>query len=308
MRKVRRAAAIYFMLQGIAVALWWLLLFSIPSSRKYFVLESNSETSLMAFWLADLVFLAAGSMAASWFVLRDSKYAPAALWLVAGAVSYAALYCLAFAYVTDTGWLGVILMLPAMIWSGVFAVTLSPTVELMFRQAAVSSTGWILAKTYAQIIVAWSIILIIFPYLITIVEDKLSIPRFHFQFQEPLALILFVSISILGVASAHTMARIGQGTPLPLDSSNKLVVRGTYSYVRNPMAISGIGQGLMVALWFGSPLVALYALMGSLIWQVVFRPIEEDDLVEKFGADYEDYRKEVRCWIPNIRSYAGRSG
>jgi protein-S-isoprenylcysteine O-methyltransferase Ste14 len=303
MRKVRHAATIYFILQGLAVALWWLLLFTTPASRKCFLLENNSETSLMAFWLADLVFLAAGSIVAGWLVFRESKFAPAALWLVAGAMSYAALYCLAFAYVTDTGWFGVLLMLPAMIWSGVFAVTLSPTVELMFRQAAVSSTGWILAKTYAQIIVAWSIILVIFPYLITIIEDKLSIPRFHFQFQEPLAAILFVSISFLGIASAHTMARIGQGTPLPLDSSNKLVVRGTYSYVRNPMAISGIGQGLMVAIWFGSPLVALYALMGSLIWQVVFRPIEEDDLAEKFGDDYEEYRDHVRCWIPNPKPY-----
>jgi protein-S-isoprenylcysteine O-methyltransferase Ste14 len=308
MIKVKRAAAIYFILQGLAVALWWLLLFTTPASRKYFILENNSETSLMAFWLPDLMFLAGGSLVAGWLVFRDNKHAPVALWLVAGAMSYAALYCLAFAYITDTGWLGVILMLPAMIWSGVFATTLSSVQELMFRQAKVSSTGWILVKTYAQIIVAWSIILIIFPYLITIIEDKLSIPRFRFQFQEPLAAILFASISFLGVASAHTMARIGQGTPLPLDSSNKLVVRGTYSYVRNPMAISGIGQGLMVALWFGSPLVALYALMGSLIWQIVFRPIEEDDLVEKFGADYEDYRKHVRCWIPSIRSYRAGEG
>lgn len=303
MKKVKRSGAIYFAVQGLGVAVWWLLLFSTPSSRKYFLLESGSEVSLMAFWLADLAFLSAGSLAVSWLIYRDSKYAPAALWLVAGAVSYAALYCLAFTYVTDTGWLGVLLMLPAMIWSGVFAVTLTPVGELMFRQAAVSSTRWILAKTYAQIVVAWSIILIIFPYLITIVEDKLSVTRLVFPYQKPLALSLFVVISLLGVASAHTMARIGEGTPLPVDSSNKLVVRGTYAYVRNPMAISGIGQGLMVALWFGSPLVALYALMGSLIWQLVFRPLEEDDLVEKFGPEYEDYLKSVRCWIPSIRSY-----
>jgi protein-S-isoprenylcysteine O-methyltransferase Ste14 len=225
------------------------------------------------------------------------------MWLVSGAVSYAALYSLAFTYITDVGWLGVILMLPAMIWSGVFSVTLSSLRELMFRQAKASSTSWILAKTFTQIVIAWSIILIVFPYLITIVEDKLGIPRLDFAFQKPIAAVLFVCISSLGVAAANTMARIGQGTPLPLDSSNKLVVRGVYAYVRNPMAVSGIGQGLVVALWFGSPMVALYALMGSAIWQFVFRPLEEEGLLDQFGSEYANYRNTIRCWIPHTKRY-----
>lgn len=258
----------------------------------------------MAFWFADLVFLATGSLATSWLIFRENKHAPLAMWLVTGAVSYAALYCLAFTYITDAGWLGVILMLPAMIWSGVFSVALSSLRELMFRQAKASSTNWILAKTYTQIVVAWSIILVILPYLITIIEGKLAIPTLHFPFQKPVAAVLFVGISLVGVVAANTMARIGQGTPLPLDSSNKLVVRGVYAYVRNPMAISGIGQGLMVALWFGSPLVALYALMGSMIWQLVFRPLEEEGLLDQFGTEYENYRSNVRCWIPHTKQYA----
>lgn len=301
--KVKRAAAIYFALQGAGVVFWWLLLFTVPSARKYFLLENNSETSLMAFWLADLAFLGAGSLATAWLIFRENKHAPLAMWLVTGAVSYAALYCLAFTYITDTGWLGVILMLPAMIWSGVFSVGLSSLSDLMFRQAKASSTAWILAKTYAQIVIAWSIILVVFPYLITIIEDKVGIPRLEFTFQKPIAAVLFVSISLLGVFAANTMARIGEGTPLPLDSSNKLVVRGVYAYVRNPMAVSGIGQGLMVALWFGSPLVALYALMGSLIWQLVFRPLEEEGLLVQFGDEYGAYRDSIRCWIPHVKPY-----
>src|ERR1041384_2608146 len=201
--KVKRAAIIYCEIQGAGVALWWLLLFSVPSSRKYFLLENNSEISLMAFWLADLAFLAAGSLATSWLIFRENKHAPLAMWLVSGAVSYAALYCLVFTYITDVGWLGVILMLPAMIWGGVFSVALSSLRGLMFRQGEPSSTGWIIAKTYTQIVVAWSIILIILPYLITIIEDKIGIPTLHFPFQKPIAAVLFVSISLLGVMAAN---------------------------------------------------------------------------------------------------------
>jgi protein-S-isoprenylcysteine O-methyltransferase Ste14 len=99
------------------------------------------------------------------------------------------------------------------------------------------------------------------------------------------------------------MSTIGRGTPLPLDHAHELVVVGPYRYVRNPMAVSGVGQGLMVALFLGSPLVAVYALMGSGIWQHIFRPLEEDDLAARFGADYENYRREVKCWIPRLTPY-----
>ncbi|MCY7345425.1 MAG: isoprenylcysteine carboxylmethyltransferase family protein [Pyrinomonadaceae bacterium] len=301
--KIRQNAAVYFAMQGIAVIAWWFLLVFVPTSRKYFQLENNSETSLLAFWLADLSLLGIGSIAAAGLCFRASRHAPAALWLVVGAISYATFYCLAFAWLTDAGWLGVTLMFPAMIWSGNFAVALSPVGNLMFRQSKESSTGWIMTKTLIQIVVVWTLILVVFPYFIITVEDKLGVIRPTFPFQKIIAGISFFGISFVGLGSSYTMSKIGRGTPLPLDATKKLVVAGTYSYVRNPMAISGIGQGIAIALFLSSPLVLVYALMGGFIWQFIFRPLEEENLREKFGADYENYRKNVRCWIPNRRAF-----
>lgn len=300
--KVYRSAAIYYAVQGLAVIAWWILLFSVPSSRRYFLLEQNSEFSLLAFWLADLSFLGLGSLAAAWLCFRHHEYSQIASWFVTGAISYAAVYCLAFAMITDYGWLGVTLMLPAMIWSGVFAVGMSFE-KTMFRKAADTSTNWIVFKTFTQIAVVWSIILVVFPYFIMIVEDKLGITRLSFPFQKPLSAILFVALSSLGIYSSYVMSRIGKGTPLPLDHAKDLVILGPYAWVRNPMALSGIGQGLAVALFLGSPLVALYALMGSLIWQLIFRPLEEENLAERFGEPYAEYRKTVKCWIPRARPF-----
>ncbi|MBK7933844.1 MAG: isoprenylcysteine carboxylmethyltransferase family protein [Acidobacteria bacterium] len=302
--KVRHSAAIYFVVQGIAVIAWWATLSFVPSTRQYFLLEKSSETSLMAFWLADLSFLGIGSLAAGFLSWRDHEYSRIASWFVAGAVSYAAVYCLAFAWMTDAGWLGVTMMFPAMIWSGVFAVGLSFE-KAMFRQAAENSTNWILFKTMTQIVVVWSVILIVFPYLIAIVEDKLGIVRLQFTLQRPLAAVLFVAISSLGVWGAIVMSKIGKGTPLPLDHAKHLVIRGPYAFVRNPMAVSGVGQGLAVALFLGSPLVTLYALMGSLVWQLIFRPLEEDDLARRFGAPYQEYKRSVKCWIPRFPAFSG---
>ncbi|HEY0429563.1 MAG TPA: isoprenylcysteine carboxylmethyltransferase family protein [Pyrinomonadaceae bacterium] len=300
---IRQTASIYFALQGIAVVLWWLLLFFVPASR-YFFRMGDSENVLLAFWLPDLFLLAIGSLAASAFCFFDSKFAPIALWFVAGAISYAAVYNLSFALITDSGWLGVTLMFPAMIFSGNFAVGLSSPVEkLMFRRSVEAKTGWILTKTFVQIIVVWSLILFIFPWLIVRLEAKLGIAQFVFPMQKTLSIILFCAISLLGISGAYTMAKIGRGTPLPMDTASRLVIAGIYSYVRNPMAISGIGQGLAVGLFLGSPLVLLYALMGALIWQWIFRPLEETDLSKNFGADYELYRRHVRCWIPRATPY-----
>ena len=194
-------------------------------------------------------------------------------------------------------------MLPAMIWSGVFAVGLPPVSDHMFRETKPAKTNWILAKTLTQIAVVWSIILAAIPYLITQVEAKIGIPDLEFPYQKVIASVFFVAISSLGVYSAYVMSKIGKGTPLPLDHAPIFVVQGPYAYVRNPMALSGIGQGIATALFLGSPLVFLYAIMGSLIWQWIFRPLEEEDLLKRFGKPYEDYCENVKCWIPNAKGY-----
>lgn len=301
--KIRQTAAVYFALQGIAVVVWWILLFYIPGSRQYFQLEINSETSLLAFWLADLSLLGTGSLVAAVLCLRSSTHAPTALWFVTGAVSYATLYCLAFAFFTDAGWLGVTLMMPAMLWSGNFAIALSSIRNNMFRVSKPAKTNWILTKTAIQIVVVWSLILFVFPYFIVRLEDKLGVSRFVFPFQKILSVVFFISISFVGLSGAYTMSRIGQGTPLPLDAARNLVIKGVYAFIRNPMAISGVGQGLAVGMFLGSPLVLIYALLGALIWQFIFRPLEEDDLLKRFGADYENYCRAVRCWIPRRAAY-----
>lgn len=297
---VRKSASIYFAVQGIGIILWWGMLFFFPTSRAWFQM-GESENVLLSFWLPDLIFLALGSIAAAYLCWIKHKFTSIAIWFVVGLMTYASIYTLSFSLMTNTGWLGVVFMIPAMIWCGVFAIGLPPVSDYMFRRSAPAKTNWILTKTLTQIVVVWSMILVVIPFLITLVEVKIGIPNYSFPFQKPLAAILFVAISSLGVYSAYVMSKVGKGTPLPLDHAPNFVVQGPYAYVRNPMAVSGIGQGIAVALFLGSPLVFSYALMGSLIWQVIFRPLEEDDLRERFGKQYEDYCEKVKCWIPNVK-------
>lgn len=104
MEKVRKAAAIYFALQGLAVFGWWGLLILWPGSRRWFQLEPHSLMTLWAFWLPDLLLVAPFSLVASRLIGRRGRYAEAAAWLVTGAVTYATLYTAAIALMTDRGW------------------------------------------------------------------------------------------------------------------------------------------------------------------------------------------------------------
>ncbi|MFN6964288.1 MAG: methyltransferase family protein [Pyrinomonadaceae bacterium] len=302
MKKVFRNAGWFFALLAAATAAWWIALAFEPSLRRYFEIDPSSPVAFIAFRLPDLVIVMPGSVTAAVLCFFQSRLASSAAWLVTGAISYATVYTFAAAMRTDAGWPGVAMMMAATLWCGVFATGITFGLS-MFRPSALSSTRRTLAKAYIQITVVWTLILILVPYLLTILEEKIGIERIDFAYQEAIASILFISISGLGILSAHSMSRWGHGTPLPLDHANNLVVAGPYAYVRNPMALSGIGQGLTVALFLGSPLVALYALTGSLIWQFIFRPLEEDDLASRFGAEYDAYRANVKCWIPRATPY-----
>jgi protein-S-isoprenylcysteine O-methyltransferase Ste14 len=114
---------------------------------------------------------------------------------------------------------------------------------------------------------------------------------------------LVLAASALGIWSAVAMSVHGEGTPLPSAMARRLVIAGPYRHVRNPMAVSGIAQGMAVGLILGSWLVVVYALVGSLFWNAVIRPLEEADLEERFGAVYAGYRDEVPCWRPRLRAH-----
>lgn len=156
------------------------------------------------------------------------------------------------------------------------------------------------AKTAAQVVGFWGFFLLVLPSLIWEFENRsgMYIREFRQPWLAGAGWVLFGLLSILGLWSAFTMAKLGKGTPLPSKSAQLLVVDGPYRFVRNPMAVAGIGQGVAVGLIMTSWLVVLYALIGSVAWNTIARPLEEADLKARFGADFESYKQSVRCWVP----------
>jgi protein-S-isoprenylcysteine O-methyltransferase Ste14 len=108
---------------------------------------------------------------------------------------------------------------------------------------------------------------------------------------------------VLFLASLGRFVSEGKGTLAPWDPPRRLVVRGPYRYVRNPM-ISGV-----VIVLFGE--AALLLSRPHFLWALVFLGLnavyipllEEPLLAERFGADYSQYRRHVPRLLPRWRPW-----
>jgi protein-S-isoprenylcysteine O-methyltransferase Ste14 len=98
--------------------------------------------------------------------------------------------------------------------------------------------------------------------------------------------------------TVRLFASVGEGTLAPWDPTRRLVVRGPYRRVRNPM-ISAVAVVLLgEALALGSTAILIEFGVFALI-NATFIPLaEEPDLVRRFGDEYEEYRRAVPRWIP----------
>lgn len=173
----------------------------------------------------------------------------------------------------------------------------------VFTPAAERTAAANLASTCAQTMVFWAVFVAALPWAIVQVERALVVPGFAFAGQQLVAVMFGVFAGALNLWSGVALAIAGRGTPFPTQTARELVVSGPYRWLRNPMAVGGLGVGFAVGLYVGSWMTLAYAVAGGVIWHLVARPMEEDDLARRFGADYEHYRRRVRCWVPRLRPY-----
>ena len=96
---------------------------------------------------------------------------------------------------------------------------------------------------------------------------------------------------------------VGEGTLAPWDPPKKLVVRGIYRHVRNPM-ITGV-----TLIIIGEAI--LFASIPMLVWAIAFFAaniiylplVEEPQLEKRFGSDYATYKANVPRWLPRIKPW-----
>lgn len=187
-----------------------------------------------------------------------------------------------------------------LMYAGRFPVELIANGPFKFRVARQASTRSHLATTALQITVFWGLSLAVVPLILVAVEWRWGLHIDLTPATNASGIALLIAASALGIWSAVSMVSHGKGTPLPAAQTSELVIAGPYRWVRNPMAVAGIAQGVAVGMIANSWLVIAYALCGSLVWNWLIRPVEEADLTARFGAAYLDYQTRVRCWVPRL--------
>jgi protein-S-isoprenylcysteine O-methyltransferase Ste14 len=134
------------------------------------------------------------------------------------------------------------------------------------------------------------------PWLLTGWEFETPLP-----FWAPLrvvgaALIVLGALALLW-SFAH-FALEGAGTPAPIAPTERLVIGGLYRYVRNPMYIAVAATIVGEALLLGQSILLVYAALFLAVTAAFVRLYEEPALRQRYGEEYDAYRRAVPGWWP----------
>lgn len=121
-----------------------------------------------------------------------------------------------------------------------------------------------------------------------------------------LAAIVAVLLLALGALTyvwcVWDFAVTGRGTPNIVDAPRRLVVKGLYRYIRNPMYVGVLLVLLGWAALYRSTALYEYAGLMFVVFNLVVLLIEEPLLKRRFGQSYQAYCSNVGRWIPG-RAY-----
>jgi protein-S-isoprenylcysteine O-methyltransferase Ste14 len=160
-------------------------------------------------------------------------------------------------------------------------------------------------STAAAVSVAWGVALggtfaCLLPYLMS---------EWHFHRPLPYWTVaqaaggLLICAGLVPLVESFVQFTKSGGTPVPVASPPRLVVSGSYRYVRNPIYAGFMAVLLGEALVFGSAGLLEYTAVAWCIGAAAVRCYEEPTLARKFGAEYQEYRRAVRAWIPRLHPW-----
>ncbi|HKC62415.1 MAG TPA: methyltransferase [Pyrinomonadaceae bacterium] len=143
--------------------------------------------------------------------------------------------------------------------------------------------------------------LIILPSIILYAESFIGITRHPSTILRAAATLLALAGAILQLRCIALFQSLGRGTPSPALAPKRLVTKGPYARVRNPMNIGEVILFLALALWFASPLLLAYAVLAALSFHLFIVVWEEPQHLRRFGKEYSAYKTSVNRWIPKLK-------
>ncbi|MFK7906772.1 MAG: isoprenylcysteine carboxylmethyltransferase family protein, partial [Chitinophagales bacterium] len=116
--------------------------------------------------------------------------------------------------------------------------------------------------------------------------------------------IIFIIIGLYFVISTiRLFSKVGKGTLAPWHPTQKLIVRGLYQRMRNPMIIGVLFILSGETIFFGSEYLLAWFLLFFIVNHIYFLFSEEPQLQKRFGSSYERYRQNVPRWLPRLQQW-----
>ncbi len=119
----------------------------------------------------------------------------------------------------------------------------------------------------------------------------------------PVGILLIVAGLLVVVEGFGRFALQGRGTPAPIYPTRRLIIGGSYRFVRNPLYLAVealiIGQAFLFGVPELLPFAAIMAVAfyGFVVW------VEEPTLKRQFAADYRRYASAVHRWVPRLKPW-----
>jgi len=121
-----------------------------------------------------------------------------------------------------------------------------------------------------------------------------------------LGAVLIVAGAAVLVHAFARFVREGLGTPAPIAPTEHLVVGGLYRYVRNVMYIAVTTTIIGQALLLSQVVLLIWAAVAWAAMAAFVKSYEEPTLADRYGAEYEEYRRAVPAWWPRLSARRSR--
>ena len=114
---------------------------------------------------------------------------------------------------------------------------------------------------------------------------------------------LGVVLGIAVVPAAHWVLRsLGRNVSETVltKSQHELVTSGPYRWIRHPLYTTGISLFAAIGLMNASWLILFLVLVIAVLMRIVVIPLEERQLLEKFGDEYRSYMARTGRLVPRL--------
>ena len=134
--------------------------------------------------------------------------------------------------------------------------------------------------------------------IVLIYLSSLFVESITYKYQGSLSVLFIILGAACALPSFKLFAKFKTTiTPLKPSDATALVTEGMYRYSRNPMYLGLLLWTIASTIWFGTWFGIIINIV--FIFLINFLQIipEEEALLEIFGEEYEEYKKNVRRWI-----------